>query len=289
MTTTPMTTSPATATADRSPRPGGEVAWSPPFGALARQRLTLELRAFRRVREEVVFTFALPIMLLGLFAVIFGGEIGNTGVDLSQYYVAGMLASTGLIVGFQSLTGQLALEQHDGTLKRLAGTPMPKAAYMAGKVGMVCVVAAIQTATLFTIGVAAFGVTLPDAQGWALLVSVLVLNLAIWTLLGIAFSRLIRNPRAGGAVAVPPALILQFISGVYIPFDNIPPWLQTVASVFPLRWATLGMRRAVLPDSFASLEPGGSWQTPAMYLVLLAWLVAGAVLAGILFRWRVRE
>jgi len=264
-------------------------AWSPPLGRLALHRYRLEMRAFTRVREEVVFTFALPIVLLGLFAAIFGGEVEGTGVDFSQYFVAGMLASTGLTVGFQSLAGQLALEQHDGTLKRLAGTPMPKAAYMLGKIGMVTTVAVIQTITMFVIGVAAFGVTLPDAAGWVVLVSVLALNLSTWTLLGLAFSRVIRNPRAGAAVAVPPALVLQFISGVYVAFDVVPPWLQQIASVFPLRWATLGTRRALLPDSFAASEVGGSWQTPMMYLVLIGWLGASAALAGLVFRWRFQE
>ncbi len=263
--------------------------WSPPLGRLARQRYRLEMRAFGRVREEVIFTFALPIVLLGLFAAIFGGEIETTGVDFSQYYVAGMLASTGLTVGFQSLASQLALEQHDGTLKRLAGTPMPKAAYILGKIGMVTTVAALQTITMFVIGVAAFGVTLPDSAGWAILVTVLALNLSIWTLLGLAFSRIIRNPRAGAAVAVPPALVLQFISGVYVPFDNVPTWLQQTASLFPLRWATLGTRRALLPDGFRAAEVGGAWQTATMYLVLLVWLALSAAAAGLVFRWRVQE
>lgn len=263
--------------------------WQPALGRLARQRFQLELRAFRRVREEVIFTFALPIALLALFAAIFGGEIESTGLDASQYYVAGMLASTGITVGFQSLAGQLALEQSDGTLKRLAGTPMPKAAYMLGKIGMVATVAAIQTVTMFVLGVAVFGVTLPDTTGWLLLVTILVLNLAIFTLLGLAFSRIISNPRAGGAVSVPPVLVLQFISGVYIPFFAIPDWLQNVASVFPLRWAALGMRHALLPDSLKSQEPGDSWQTATMFLVLAGWLVASAGLAGLFFRWRVQE
>lgn len=263
--------------------------WTPPLRRLSRQRLTVELRAFRRVREEVIFTFGLPIMLLYLFATIFGGQIGNTGVDISQYFAAGMLASTGITVGFQSLAGQLALEQNDGTLKRLAGTPMPMSAYMAGKIGLVWVIAAVQAATMFLMGVSFFDVTLPDGRGWLLLGSILVLNLAIWTLLGLAFSRVIASPRAGSAVTAPPVLVLQFISGVYITFDSIPPWLQNIASIFPLRWATLGLRQALLPDEFQAVETGGTWQTTTVYLVLLGWLVAGAALAGLLFRWRVRE
>ncbi|MGI9594649.1 MAG: ABC transporter permease [Acidimicrobiales bacterium] len=285
-TPTDRATAGTSAAMTRSP---GTVPWRPSFGRLARLRYSLEMRAFRRVREEVVFTFALPIMLLSLFALIFGGEIENTGVDVSQYFVAGMLASTGLTVGFQSLAGQLALEQSDGTLKRLSGTPMPKAAYMAGKVGLVATVAFLQAAVMFALGVALFNVSLPDGRGWALLSAVLVLNLTIWTLLGLAFSRVIRNPRAGAAVAVPPALILQFISGVYITFDSLPSWLQTVASFFPLRWAALGIRQALLPTEFQVAEPGGTWQTGTMLLILGGWLVASGALAGLLFRWRVQE
>ena len=261
----------------------------PPLSRIALYRYRVELRTFRRVRDEVIFTFGLPVALLILFATIFGGEIEDTGVDVSQYFVAGMLASTGITVGFQSLAAQLALEQHDGTLKRLAGTPMPKAAYMAGKIGMVITVAAAQTVAMFAVGVAFFDITLPSSRGWLILLSVLALNLAVWTLLGLAFSRMISNPRAGGAVVVPPTLILQFISGVYIPFSEIPGWLQSVASIFPLRWAALGLRQALLPDSFARVEPGGSWQTGQMYLILGNWLVVSAVLAAVFFRWRGRE
>ncbi len=268
---------------------GVEPGWTPPLGRAALRRFQLEMRAFARVREELVFTFMLPVVLLALFGVIFGGEIGSTGVDVSQYFAAGMLASTGITVGFQSLAGQLALEQTDGTLKRLAGTPMPKAAYMAGKVGMVVVIATVQAIVMFTMGVLFFNVNLPDATGWLMVISVLALNLGIWTLLGLAFSRVISSPRAGSAVAVPPVLILQFISGVYITFESIPPWLQDVASFFPLRWAALGLRQALLPDNFQTAEPGGSWQTGTMYLVLIVWLVVGMGLAGVFFRWRVRE
>ncbi|MEM7286325.1 MAG: ABC transporter permease [Actinomycetota bacterium] len=260
--------------------------WTPSIGRLAWRRFSLELRTFRRVHEEVVFTFALPILLLVLFASIFGGEIDDTGVDVSQYFVAGMIVSAGLTVGFQSLSAQLALERHDGSLKRLALTPMPAAAYMLGKVGMVAAIVAIQTVVMFTVGVAAFGVRLPSPSGLLLLTVVATLNLVIWTLLGLAFSRLIRTPRAGAAVTLPPALVLQFISGVYLVLDEIPAGLRTIASIFPLRWAALGARQALLPDSFASAEPGGSWQTPTMLAVLMAWACVSALLAAISFRWQ---
>ncbi len=276
-------------TTDERPDQDAPQDWRPSTWQLSWQRVRLELQAFTRVREELIFTASLPILLLALFATIFGGEIESTGVDISQYFVAGMLASTGITVGFQSLSAQLALEQQDGTLKRLAGTPMPKSAYVLGKIGLVVVVATLQSMVMAIGGVLFFDVSLPDAGGWGLLISVLLLNLAIWTMLGLAFSRIISSPRAGSAVATPPVLLLQFISGVYIYFESIPSWLQSVASIFPLRWAALGLRQALLPDSFQTAEPGGSWQTGAMFTMLGLWLIAAGLLAGLLFRWRVRE
>ena len=269
-------------------RRGPASSWRPPWWRVAWRRYRIELRTFGRVKEEMLFTFSLPIVLLGLLATIFGGQMESSGVEVSQYFVASMLATTGITVGFQSLSSQLALEQHDGTLKRLAGTPMPKSAYMAGKFGMVGTVAAFQGIVMFVVGVSLFGLELPDLSGWAMLGAVLVLNLAIWTLLGLAASRLMPNPRASGAVALLPALVLQFVSGVYVTFDDIPPWLRGVASAFPLRWAALGLRQALLPDGFSAVEPGG-WQTGRVFVMLVGWLFVGAVLAGLMFRWRVRE
>jgi ABC-2 type transport system permease protein len=256
---------------------------------LVASRVLLELRVFGRVREEVGFTFTLPIILLVLFATIFGGEIRDTGVDFSQYFVAGMLASTGITVGFQSLAAQLAVEQHDGTVKRLAGTSMPATAYLFGKLGVVVIVAVVQAVLMFTIGVAAFDVTLPTGTSWLLFGSIFVLNLAVFSLLGIGISGLISSPRAASAVTALPALVLQFVSGVYVFAGDLPDWLRTISSVFPLYWSALGLRQALLPDSFSFVEAGQSWRTGMMYLMLFVWLGVGAALARRGVRWRLRE
>ena len=80
-------------------------------------------------------------------------------------------------------------------------------------------------------------------------------------------------------------LVLQFISGVYLPFMQLPEWLQTVAGVFPLRWMASGMRAVFLPDTFATAEPGGTWHLGLGALVLTAWLVLGLVACLRTFRW----
>jgi ABC-2 type transport system permease protein len=115
-------------------------------------------------------------------------------------------------------------------------------------------------------------------------VVVFVLGVFSGTVLGIAYSSLATS-RSIGAVVIGPMLVLQFISGVYIAFDNVPHWLQVVASVFPLKWIAQGMRSVFYPAEMAAQEMAGSWQTGLTALVLLAWAVAGLVLCVLTFRW----
>lgn len=249
-------------------------------------RVRIELLRFRRTREQVIFTFALPIVLYVLLATVLDGEIGQTGVGFSSYLLAGLVASVALNVGVADLAPMLALEKSDGTTKRLAGTPMPPAAYVIGKLGYVLVLAVVQTATLIAVGRVVFGADLPDAEDWFTLAWVLVLGLTSAFLLGIAISTLISNPKSASSVVNFPFIILQFISGIWFIFGDLPGWLQGVASVFPLRWMALGMRSAFLPDSFAAAEPGGTWQLGNVALVLGIWTVGG--LAVVMTRFRLR-
>src|SRR5690606_12321570 len=91
--------------------------------------------------------------------------------------------------------------------------------------------------------------------------------------------------KSASAVIIPIALVLQFISGVYLPFTQLPGWLQNVASLFPLKWMAQGMRGAFLPAGFETLEQGGSWDLPGVALFTAIWLVAGLIVCRFTFRW----
>lgn len=248
------------------------------------RRTRIELLRFRRTRDQMIFTFGLPIALYILLATVLDGEIGQTGVQFSSYLLAGLVASTALNVGVADLAPMLALDKADGTTKRLAGTPMPPAAYILGKLGYVLTIAVLQTVTLLVVGVVVFGAELPSGDGWVTLVWVLLLGLTSAFLLGIAISTLVTNPRSASSVVNFPFIILQFISGIWFIFSDLPTWLQNVASLFPLRWMALGMRSAFLPDSFATIEPGGTWQLGTVALVLGAWTVVGVGIVLTRFR-----
>jgi ABC-2 type transport system permease protein len=249
----------------------------------------VELLQFSRERDSMVFIFGFPIILLVIFGSVFSDDIAP-GVSFRQYFTAGMIASGLMITSFQSLAIQIAIERDDGTLHRLAGTPMPKGAFFLGKIVLVVVSAGIQTMLLLLLGALFFGLQLPSDPGrWLTFAWLSLLGAATFTLLGIAASGLPRSGRSASAVISPIVIVAQFISGVFFIYSDLPPWMQHIAAVFPLKWLTQGMRSVFLPDSFAVKEPAGSWEHGRIALVLLAWGVVAAVLAMRTFRWHRRD
>jgi ABC-2 type transport system permease protein len=259
----------------------------PSLLSVYRVRAAVELKTFMREREAVVFTFAFPILLLVIFGAIFGREDVEGGVTFAQVFVAGMIAAGLFASSFQNLAISIPIERDSGALKRLAGTPMPRSAYFAGKIALVAVVAVVQQVLLLAVGVAFYGLSLPtEGSRWLTYAWVCVLGITTCTLLGIAATSLVKNGRTAPAVISPIAIVLQFISGVFVVFAALPAWMQTIASLFPLKWMTQGMRSVFLPDDYQSQEPAGSWEHGRIALVLGIWLVVGLFVAVRTFRWR---
>jgi len=261
-------------------------------------RVGYETKIYFRAGDTVFFTFLFPAVLLCIFSVAFDGlgGVSSTAPDdastISQaaYYLPGMIAAGILLSGVQNLGVDIAVERSDGTLKRLAGTPLPVLSYFLGKMGQVLVTSLAQVILLLLLARVAFGVDLPDDLAhWLTFVWVYLLGIVTAAVLGIAISRLPRSGKSATAVIIPPLLVLQFISGVFLSFTLLPDWLQTVASIFPLKWIAQGMRAALLPDQFAAAEQGGSWNLPLVALVLGVWLVVGLVVCRVTFRWIRRD
>jgi ABC-2 type transport system permease protein len=258
---------------------------------LGASRVVNEVRAYFRQGDSVFFTFLFPLVMLTIFSTAFSNQSFGTdasGADVSAatYYLPGMLAAGLLLSGLQNLAVDIATERSDGTLKRLAGTPLPVVSYFIGKIGQVLVTGAAQAALLLIMAALVFGVALPtEAEAWFTFAWVFLLGVTTSAVLGIALSRLPRTGKSATAVVIPITLVLQFISGVYLPFSQLPEWLQNVANAFPLKWMAQGMRAVFLPETFESAEPGGEWNLIGVFIATSAWLVVGLVVCRLTFRW----
>ena len=258
---------------------------------LGASRIAYEVKAYFRQGDSVFFTFLFPLVFLTIFSVAFsamnfGKDASGNTITAADYYLPGMLAAGLLLSGLQNMSIDIAGEKSDGTLKRLGGSPLPVFSYFIGKIGQVLVTGLLQAALLLLVAGTVFQVPLPsDPERWLTFAWVFVLGVTTCAVLGIALSALPRSGKSATAVIIPITLILQFISGVYLPFSQLPVWLQNFAGFFPLKWLAQGMRSVFLPDSFKVVEQGGSWDLPGVLLVTAIWLVVGLVLCRVTFRW----
>lgn len=256
-------------------------------------RIGYELKLYFRQGDSVFFSFLFPILMLAVFAVAFSsaGNIGTRpdgtgGITFAAYYLPGMVAAGMLLSGVQNLGVDIAGEKGNGTLKRLAGSPLPVISYFIGKIGMVLVSAVFQAILLLLVARIAFNVELPtDPNKWWLFAWVFLLGVITSCVLGIALSALPRSGKSATAVVIPIVLLLQFISGVYLQFSMLPDWLQNFASIFPLKWMAQGMRAVFLPDSFKAVEQTGTSDLGWVAIVMLIWFVVGLLLCKLTFRW----
>ena len=242
-------------------------------------------KQFWREPASVFFTVVLPLIFFTLFAAIFGNDttvVNGTKIDTATYYVPAIIALSLINATFVNLTIWLTIQRERGQLKRIRATPVPAWVVIAGRTLTAVVIAAIMVVTVCLFGFALYGVDLPTSTLPGVVVSVLVGTLSL-AALGFAAAAAVPSENAAPPIANVIVLPLEFISGIFVPADNIPDWMNTIAGVFPVK--------PLFDSLLAAFDPtatgiGLDWGDLA---VVAAWGVAGLVFALRRFRWSPRR
>jgi ABC-2 type transport system permease protein len=249
---------------------------------LAQARMAILVAA--RTPRTLIFTIAFPLVFLVLFNSIFvnGGKTATLPNDLKlsaqAYFTAGIVAYAIALSTFTTLAVTLTTQRESGQLKRYRGTPMPPWTFIAAQVVRASVQALAMAALLLAVGAIAYGVPVPGSTFPAFVLYV-VLGAATLCSLGIALSAFTPTPDAASTIAPFAVVMLAFISGVWIPVESLPHWLETVGKVFPLYHLALGLQTALSPNA------AGSGLDAENALILAVWAIAGARIASRRFRW----
>lgn len=250
--------------------------------ALVGHQFRYDQKAFWRNPASVFFTVMFPVILFLILAVVFSGENVDVrgGIDATTYYVPAIMSLAIISATMQTLAMTLVIAREDGRLKRGRGTPMPPWVFIAGRVGNSIVVALMMLVLLAAIG-AAFGADVPWDRLPAILLT-LVIGAAAFCCLGIALTAAIPSQDAAAAIVNAMLLPLYFLSGVFIPEDQIPGGVLGFADLFPVRHFFDAFFDAYVPAGGSAV----SWDNLA---VVALWGIAGLVLAIRFFRWTPRS
>jgi ABC-2 type transport system permease protein len=250
--------------------------------ALVAHQFRYDQKAFWRNPASVFFTVMFPVVLLLIFATIFGDQTVAVqgGIKTTTYYVPAIITLSVISSTMQSLAMSLTIAREDGRLKRGRGTPMPAWVFIAGRVGNSVVTAVLMLALLAAIGRLLYSVPFPWEHLPALLVA-LTIGAASFSCLGIALTAAIPSQDAAAPIVNALLLPLYFLSGIFIPEDELPSGVIDFANHFPVR--------PFFEAFFSAYVPGGAAQPDWGNLAVVgAWGLAGLLLAVRFFRWSPR-
>lgn len=239
-------------------------------------------KIFWRNVPSVFFSLVMPLLFLLIFATIFGNDKSAArGVSLDAYYVPGIMSLGVISATFLNIAIGVSMQREQGILKRLQGTPLPTAVFVSGRAASAIVNGYLIAIVIMLVGMVVFGVELTGTRLLGAFV-VVSISAAAFCCLGFALTAVIPNEDAAAAVTNAVVLPLYFISGIFFPVDDAPGWLQTVATVFPVKHFAEAMLDVYSPQATGL---GFAWADLA---VVALWGVAGLLLAMRYFRWSPR-
>jgi ABC-2 type transport system permease protein len=218
-----------------------------------------------------VFTLVFPIMFYLIFGLTFGEQAGGAA-NLAAY----MLATYGAfgVIG-AALFGfgvGVATERGQGWMLLKRASPMPPMAYFFAKLVMALVFSTLVVLSLSVLGYAVFGVRLPVGEALALF-GTLLLGALPFCAMGLALGYL-AGPNSAAAVVNVVYLPMVFASGLWIPIDQLPGFMQAIAPALPpyhyaqLALGTIGFDLGGSPLVHAAVLLGFT----AVFLAISIWL-----------------
>lgn len=197
---------------------------------VAYQESRTEFLKALRMPAYSVPTIAFPVMFYLLFGVLFGGSQAG-GTTMSTYLLATYGAFGVIGAALFGFGVGLAVERGQGWMLLKQASPMPVWAIFLAKMAMSAMFATLILAALFAVGLTLGEVTATTEQ-LVKLAGVLLVGTLPFCAFGL-FLAYLCGPNSAPAVVNIIYLPMAFVSGLWIPIQALPDWLQSVAKLLP--------------------------------------------------------
>jgi ABC-2 type transport system permease protein len=251
-----------------------------PSSPLARvaAMLEMELRLTSRRLENLFVTLLLPVVLLIFFGsveILPDAETALPGSQPIDGVLPAVLATAIVAAGLVNLGISTGFERSYGVLKRLGASPLTRGQLMAGKIGTILVVEAIQAILLVGLAVGIFGWAPGPDWSPPAVVAAVALGTAAFSALGLLFAGTLR---AEATMALTNALFLLgiLLGGLLVPAHQLPGLLGALASLLPTAALADALRIGLGASTGDLVEP---------LVVLALWAVGTSLLTARTFRW----
>jgi len=231
--------------------------------------LTRELRPVVRDPFSLIFSLLQPLVFLGLFGPLLIGQSGAPVGETLQWFVPGVLVMI-VLFGTGATGSNLQYEMMTGSHERTLVAPLSRSSLLIGRA--LKEIAPIVVQALIIVLIAwPFGFTINLAG--------LVAGLALLAVFGVGLGALSytlalkTKDREWLFWGVQQTLIfpLLILSGMLLPLDDGPAWMQAIATVNPVNWVVQA-ERALFAGDLGAVEVLWGWVAAVVLAVLGLWV-----------------
>jgi ABC-2 type transport system permease protein len=208
-----------------------------------------DLKLFFGNKQDMLLTFALPIIFITLFTFIFG-KMNNTDegkLESLVHVVAGMSVMM-LLFSVAGIGGSLLDEKQEGMLKKLLCSPMHPNHILYGKLVFASIISIIQLIIMFVYAWLVFGLDIIHYLP-SLLLMIFATAYAC-SGFGVLLSSIAKTRQQVQGYSTIIVMVMSAIGGSMIPLFVMPEIMQKIAVVSVNYWAIQGFY-----DIFLKLLP----------------------------------
>ncbi|MDT4924384.1 MAG: type transport system permease protein [Pseudonocardiales bacterium] len=244
-------------------------------GAVVAKRNLIKIK---RVPDLLVFSTMSPIMFILLFAYVFGSAIKVPGIGYREFLIPGIFAQT--VIFGSTITGAgLAEDMQKGIIDRFRSLPMSRSAVLVGRttsdVLNNVLVIVIMSVTGLLVGWRIRSSVGEAIGGFLLLLAFAYAISWIMALVGL----IVPSPEVVNNASFMIIFPLTFIANTFVPTNNFPSVLKTIANWNPVSSVTQAARQ--LFGNTGSLPlPSQPWSLHHPIIYTLLW-VAGILVVFI--------
>jgi ABC-2 type transport system permease protein len=183
-----------------------------------------------RAKSFSLAVIGFPVMFYLIFGIA-NRHAANGNVSISKYLLGGY-SCFGLVgAALFGIGVGLAMERNAGWLELKQASPMPPMAYLFAKCVTAVAFGLIIVGILIAMGVTMGGVTMPVVEMIRMLGMTIVGSICFASM-GLLLSLVVPANAASGIIQLI-YLPMSFMSGLWVPIQFLPHWLQKIAPALP--------------------------------------------------------
>jgi ABC-2 type transport system permease protein len=230
----------------------------------------IELKLFLREPVTVIFSFAMPVVLLLVLGEVFGNaptESFYRGVGPMDFYVPTYVGLGLASIGVLALPVHLAAYRENGVLRRFRASSVPLRIVLAAQVLVMLMIAVAGGSVMVAVASVVYQTQMPDSI--AGLAGAYLLSVGAFAALGVFLGSVLPSARAAQAIGLMLFFLMMMLGGAGPPPEVLSPPLRTVGDFLLLTYAA-----RILQDPWL----GFSWSGSAV-AVTVGTIIAGSSFA----------